>query len=699
MAATTALDLAKVRNIGIMAHIDAGKTTTTERILFYTGINYKIGEVHEGAATMDWMEQEQERGITITSAATTCEWIGHTINIIDTPGHVDFTIEVERSLRVLDGAVAVFDGVAGVEPQSETVWRQADRYNVPRICFVNKMDRVGAEFHRCVEMMVSRLGATPAVIQLPWGVEADFKGVIDLIKMKGLIWSAEAAKGEMYDTVDIPADHAEAAREWRDRLIETVAENDDELMELYLEGTEPTEEQLVAALRRATLSSAINPVLCGTAFKNKGVQPLLDAIVAYLPAPTDLKAFKGHAVGKEDQVIERHADPAEPFSALAFKIASDPHLGKLTYIRIYSGTLDTGSQVVNSVKGKKERIGKIYQMHANKREERPTAIAGQIVAVMGLKDTTTGDTLSDPSNQVVLESMTFPAPVINVAIEPKTKGDQEKLSTAIQRLAEEDPSFQVRRDEETGQTVIWGMGELHLEILVDRMRREFKVEANVGRPQVAYRETIRRTVEKLDYTHKKQTGGSGQFARVIINLEPLGEGNDGYEFENKVTGGRVPREYIPSVDAGAQEAAEFGVLAGYPMVGVKVTLIDGAAHDVDSSEMAFKIAGSMAFKEAARKADAVLLEPMMAVEVTTPEDYMGDVIGDLNGRRGQIQSMDERAGARVVTALVPLSEMFGYVGDLRSKTQGRASYSMQFDSYSEVPPGIAKEIVAKARGE
>ncbi|MEO3874842.1 elongation factor G [Nonomuraea sp. B12E4] len=699
MATTTALDLAKVRNIGIMAHIDAGKTTTTERILFYTGINYKIGEVHEGAATMDWMEQEQERGITITSAATTCEWLGHTINIIDTPGHVDFTIEVERSLRVLDGAVAVFDGVAGVEPQSETVWRQADRYNVPRICFVNKMDRVGAEFHRCVEMMVSRLGATPAVIQLPWGVEADFKGVIDLITMKGLIWSAEAAKGEMYDTVDIPADHADAAREWRDRLIETVAENDDELMELYLEGTEPTEEQLIAAIRRATLSSAINPVLCGTAFKNKGVQPLLDGIVAYLPAPTDIPAFKGHAVGNEEKVIERHADPTEPFSALAFKIASDPHLGKITYIRIYSGTLEAGSQVTNSVKGKKERIGKIYQMHANKREERPTAIAGQIVAVMGLKDTTTGDTLSDTSNQVVLESMTFPAPVINVAIEPKTKGDQEKLSTAIQRLAEEDPSFQVRRDEETGQTVIWGMGELHLEILVDRMRREFKVEANVGRPQVAYRETIRRKVEKIDYTHKKQTGGSGQFARVIINLEPLGEGNDGYEFENKVTGGRVPREYIPSVDAGAQEAAEFGVLAGYPMVGVKVTLTDGAAHDVDSSEMAFKIAGSMAFKEAARKADAVLLEPMMAVEVTTPEDYMGDVIGDLNGRRGQIQAMDERAGARVVQALVPLSEMFGYVGDLRSKTQGRASYSMQFDSYAEVPPGIAKEIVAKARGE
>ncbi|GIH25511.1 elongation factor G 1 [Acrocarpospora phusangensis] len=699
MATQMALDLAKVRNIGIMAHIDAGKTTTTERILFYTGINYKIGEVHEGAATMDWMEQEQERGITITSAATTCEWLGHTINIIDTPGHVDFTIEVERSLRVLDGAVAVFDGVAGVEPQSETVWRQADRYGVPRICFVNKMDRVGAEFHRCVDMMVSRLGATPAVIQLPWGVESDFKGIIDLVKMKGLLWSAEAAKGEMYDVVDIPTDHVEIAREWRDKLVETVAENDDELMELFLEGIEPTEEQLVAAIRRATLSSAINPVLTGTAFKNKGVQPLLDAIVAYLPAPIDLPAFQGHAVGKEDQVVERRSDVTEPFSALAFKIMSDQHLGRLTYIRIYSGTLETGTGVVNSVKGKKERIGKIYQMHANKREERPSAHAGQIVAVMGLKDTTTGDTLCDPNNQVVLESMTFPAPVISVAIEPKTKGDQEKLGTAIQRLAEEDPSFQVRRDEETGQTVIHGMGELHLEILVDRMRREFKVEANVGRPQVAYRETIRRKVEKVDYVHKKQTGGSGQFAKVIIDLEPLGEGNDGYEFENKVSGGRIPREYIPSVDAGAQQAAEFGVLAGYPMVGVKVTLQDGAFHEVDSSEMAFKMAGSMAFKEAARKADPVLLEPMMAVEVTTPEDYMGDVIGDLNGRRGQIQAMDERAGARVVKALVPLSEMFGYVGDLRSKTQGRASYSMQFDSYAEVPPGIAKEIVAKVRGE
>nr|WP_030912936.1 elongation factor G [Streptosporangium amethystogenes] len=699
MATTTALDLAKVRNIGIMAHIDAGKTTTTERILFYTGINYKIGEVHEGAATMDWMEQEQERGITITSAATTCEWLGHTINIIDTPGHVDFTIEVERSLRVLDGAVAVFDGVAGVEPQSETVWRQADRYEVPRICFVNKLDRVGAEFHRCVDMMISRLNATPAVLQLPWGVEADFKGVIDLVRMKGLLWSAEAAKGEMYETVDIPAEHVEAAREWRDKLVETVAENDDELMELFLEGVEPTEEQLVAAIRRATLNSAINPVLTGTAFKNKGIQPLLDAIVAYLPAPTDIPAFKGHAVGKEDEVIERHADVNEPFSALAFKIMSDQHLGRLTYIRIYSGTLETGTAVVNAVKGRKERIGKIYQMHANKREERPSAVAGQIVAVMGLKDTTTGDTLADPAHPVVLESMNFPAPVISVAIEPKTKGDQEKLGTAIQRLAEEDPSFQVRRDEETGQTVIWGMGELHLEILVDRMRREFKVEANIGRPQVAYRETIRRKVEKVDYVHKKQTGGSGQFAKVIIDIEPLGEGNDGYEFANKVSGGRIPREYIPSVDAGAQEAAEFGVLAGYPMVGVKVTLQDGAYHEVDSSEMAFKIAGSMAFKEAARKADAVILEPMMAVEVTTPEDYMGDVIGDLNGRRGQIQAMDERSGARIVKALVPLSEMFGYVGDLRSKTQGRASYSMQFDSYAEVPAHIAKEIVAKVRGE
>ena len=698
MATQTAADLAKVRNIGIMAHIDAGKTTTTERILFYTGINYKIGEVHDGAATMDWMPQEQERGITITSAATTTSWLDHTINIIDTPGHVDFTVEVERSLRVLDGAVAVFDAVAGVEPQSETVWRQADKYDVPRICFVNKMDRVGAEFHRCVEMIFSRLGATPLVVQLPWGVEADFRGVIDLVRMRALLWTTEG-KGDKYDVVDIPADHAEAAREWRDKLLETIAENDDEMMVMYLEGEEPTEEQLVAAIRRATLSSAINPVLCGTAFKNKGVQPMLDAIVDYLPSPLDIPSIKGHAVGNEDQVVERHADPDEPFSALAFKIMADPHLGKLTYIRIYSGTLETGTQVLNSIKDRKERIGKIYQMHANKREERPSAVAGSIVAVMGLKDTTTGDTLCDPSKPVILESMTFPAPVINVAIEPKTKSDQEKLGTAIQRLAEEDPTFQVRTDEETGQTIIAGMGELHLEVLVDRMRREFKVEANIGRPQVAYRETVRKLVEKVEYTHKKQTGGSGQFGRVIINLEPTGGDGGGYEFENKVTGGRIPREYIPSVDAGCQEAAEFGVLAGFPMVDVKVTLTDGAYHEVDSSELAFKIAGSMAFKKAAALANPVLLEPVMSVEVTTPDDYMGEVIGDLNSRRGQMQAMEERTGARVIKALVPLSEMFGYVGDLRSKTQGRANYSMQFDSYAEVPPNIAKEIIAKARGE
>src|SRR5438105_2358958 len=616
------LPIERTRNIGIMAHIDAGKTTTTERILYYTGVTYKIGEVHEGAATMDWMEQEQERGITITSAATTTSWLGHTINIIDTPGHVDFTVEVERSLRVLDGAVAVFDAVAGVEPQSETVWRQADRY-----------------------------------------------------------------------------DQVEAAREWRDRLLETIAENDDEMMELYLEGTEPSEDQLVAAIRRATIAGALTPVLCGTAFKNKGVQPMLDAIVDYLPSPVDIPAVQGHAVRDETTVVERHPNPEEPFSALAFKIMSDQHLGKLTYIRVYSGTVESGSTVLNSIKGRRERIGKIYQMHANKREERPFAVAGQIVAVMGLKDTTTGDTLSAQNAPVILESMTFPAPVINVDIEPRTRSDQEKLGTAIQRLAEEDPTFQVRTDEETGQTIISGMGELHLEVLVDRMRREFKVEANIGRPQVAYRETVRRKVEKVEYTHKKQTGGSGQYGRVLINLEPTGGDGGGYEFENKVTGGRIPREYIPSVDAGCQEAAEFGVLAGYPMVDVKVTLIDGAYHEVDSSELAFKIAGSMAFKKAAAQADPALLEPVMSVEVRTPEEYMGDVIGDLNSRRGHIQAMEERSGARAVKALVPLSEMFGYVGDLRSRTQGRADYSMQFDSYAEVPPSIAKEIIAKARGE
>src|ERR1700678_3609717 len=690
--------IARTRNIGIMAHIDAGKTTTTERILFYTGKNYKIGEVHEGAATMDWMVQEQERGITITSAATTCTWNGNRINIIDTPGHVDFTVEVERSLRVLDGAVAVFDGVAGVEPQSETVWRQADRYGVPRICFVNKMDRVGAEFHRCVEMIVDRLGATPLVIQVPWGVEADFRGIIDLVRMRALLWQTEG-KGDKYDIVAIPDDHAEAAREYRDRLLETIAENDDDMMELYLEGTEPSEEQLVAAIRRATVGGAVTPVLCGTAFKNKGVQPMLDAIVDYLPSPLDIPSVTGHAVGDETIPVERQADPDAPFAALAFKIMSDQHLGKLTYIRVYSGTVESGSNVLNSIKGRRERIGKIYQMHANKREERPFAVAGQIVAVMGLKDTTTGDTLSAMDAPVILESMTFPAPVINVAIEPKTKSDQERLGTAIQRLAEEDPTFQVRTDEETGQTIIAGMGELHLEVLVDRMRREFKVEANTGRPQVAYRETIRKKVEKVEYTHKKQTGGSAQFARVIINLGPTGGDCGGYEIENKVSGGRVPREYIPSVDAGCQEAAEFGVLAGYPMVDVKVTLTDGAYHEVDSSELAFKIAGSMAFKKASGQANPVLLEPVMSVEVTTPDDYMGEVIGDLNSRRGQMQAMEERSGARVIKALVPLSEMFGYVGDLRSRTQGRANYTMQFDSYAEVPPNISKEIIAKARGE
>ncbi|MGW0395279.1 elongation factor G [Streptomyces sp. NPDC003042] len=708
--ATTSLDLAKVRNIGIMAHIDAGKTTTTERILFYTGVSYKIGEVHDGAATMDWMEQEQERGITITSAATTCHWpleeVDHTINIIDTPGHVDFTVEVERSLRVLDGAVTVFDGVAGVEPQSETVWRQADRYGVPRICFVNKLDRTGAEFHRCVDMIEDRLGAVPIVMQLPIGAEMDFQGVVDLVTMKAFVWSAEATKGEMYDIVDIPATHTEAAEEWRAKLIEQVAENDDQIMELFLEGEEPSIEQLHAAVRRIIIGSGkgegatITAVFCGTAFKNKGVQPLLDAVVRYLPSPLDIEAIEGHDVKDAELVVKRKPSDDEPLAALAFKIMSDPHLGKLTFVRVYSGRLEAGTAVLNSVKGKKERIGKIYRMHANKREEIDAVGAGDIVAVMGLKQTTTGETLCDDKAPVILESMDFPAPVIQVAIEPKSKGDQEKLGVAIQRLAEEDPSFHVHSDEETGQTILGGMGELHLEVLVDRMKREFKVEANVGKPQVAYRETIRKSVERHDYTHKKQTGGTGQFAKVQIAIEPITE-TDGpaYEFVNKVTGGRIPREYIPSVDAGAQEAMQFGILAGYEMTGVRVILLDGGYHEVDSSELAFKIAGSQAFKEAARKASPVLLEPMMAVEVTTPEDYMGDVIGDINSRRGQIQAMEERHGARVVKGLVPLSEMFGYVGDLRSKTSGRASYSMQFDSYAEVPRNVAEEIIAKAKGE
>ncbi|UYM03742.1 elongation factor G [Solicola gregarius] len=702
MAIDITTDLTQVRNLGIMAHIDAGKTTTTERILFYTGITYKIGEVHDGAATMDWMEQEQERGITITSAATTAWWNKTQINLIDTPGHVDFTVEVERNLRVLDGAVAVFDGVAGVEPQSQTVWRQANKYGVPRMCFINKMDRTGADFYFCVDTIVERLNSTPLVMQLPIGAEADFIGVIDLVQMRALTWRGETGKGEEYEVEEIPADLAEKAAEYREKFIETLADADDEIMEMYLEGEEPTVEQLKVAVRRATIADKLNPILCGTAFKNKGVQPLLDAIVDYLPSPIDVGAIHGHDVKDEEVVVDREPKESEPFSALAFKIASDQHLGKLTYIRVYSGRLDTGTQVYNPTKGKKERIGKIYQMHSNKREEIASVGAGQIVAVMGLKDTTTGETLCDQANPVVLESMTFPAPVIQVAIEPKSKADQQKLGTAIQRLHEEDPTFTVHTDDETGQTIIAGMGELHLDVFVDRMRREFKVEANVGKPQVAYRETLKRKVEKVGYTHKKQTGGSGQFAKVLINVEPTGAvvgGEGGYEFANEITGGRIPKEYIPSVDEGAQEAMEFGVLAGYPMVDVKVTLTDGQYHDVDSSELAFKIAGSMAFKEAARKADPVILEPMFAVEVTTPETYLGDVIGDINSRRGQVHQMSERHGDRVVEALVPLSEMFGYVGDLRSKTSGQASYSMEFDSYAEVPRNVAEEIIKKARGE
>ena len=700
MTVATAIDLAKVRNIGIMAHIDAGKTTTTERILFYTGINYKIGEVHEGAATMDWMEQEQERGITITSAATTCHWKDHMINIIDTPGHVDFTVEVERSLRVLDGAVAVFDGVAGVEPQSETVWRQADRYNVPRICFVNKLDRTGASFDRCVDMIKSRLNATPLVLQIPIGAEGDFSGVVDLVAMKALVWPGETKKGEDYLIEEIPANLAEKAKQARHELLETLADCDDVVMEKYLEGAELTEEEIIAGIRRATLADKATPVLTGSAFKNKGVQPMLDAVNRYLPSPLDIKAIVGHKQGDASVSIERQPNNDEPFSALAFKIMRDPHLGKLTFVRIYSGSLTAGTAVLNSTKDRKERIGKIYQMHANKREEMESAGAGMIIAVMGLKDTTTGETLCDVDKPVILESMDFPAPVISVAIEPKTKADQEKLGIAIQSLAEEDPTFHVKSDEETGQTIISGMGELHLEILVDRMKREFKVEANVGKPQVAYRETLRKTVARYDYTHKKQSGGSGQFAKIQIAVEPLPAGSEqSYEFVNKITGGRIPKEYIPSVDDGCQEALASGPLAGYPLVDVKVTLLDGAYHDVDSSELAFKIAGIAAFKEAARLAGPVLLEPVMSVEVITPEDFMGDVIGDINSRRGQILAMDERSGARIVKATVPLSEMFGYVGDLRSRTQGRASYSMQFDSYAEVPQAVSKEIIAKVRGE
>ncbi|CAM3516539.1 elongation factor G [Nocardioides dubius] len=704
MAVDITTDLSVVRNIGIMAHIDAGKTTTTERILFYTGINYKIGDTHEGSATMDWMEQEQERGITITSAATTCWWKKHQINIIDTPGHVDFTVEVERSLRVLDGAVAVFDGVAGVEPQSMTVWRQANKYQVPRMCFVNKLDRTGADFYRVVETIVSKLNATPLILQLPIGAEGDFEGVVDLVEMNAKVWRGETKTGEDYVVEEIPADLADKAAEYREKLVETLAEADDATMEVYLEDGDTFDvPTLKAAIRRATLAGELNPILCGTAFKNKGVQPLLDAVVDYLPSPMDIEAIVGHKPNDEEVEIKRKPSDDEPLSALAFKIATDPHLGKLIYVRVYSGKLEAGGTVLNASNGRKERIGKVYQMHANKREEIASVGAGQIVAVMGLKDTKTGHTLSDQQNPVVLESMTFPAPVIEVAIEPKTKSDQEKLGVAIQRLSEEDPTFVVKTDEETGQTIIAGMGELHLEILVDRMKREFRVEATVGKPQVAYRETIRQKVANHSYTHKKQTGGSGQFAKVVVSLEPnidpetgLGAG---YEFVSNVTGGRVPREYIPSVDQGGQSALEFGVLAGYPMVDVKFSLEDGAYHDVDSSELAFKIAGQQAFKEAARQAKPVLLEPMFAVEVTTPEDYLGTVIGDINSRRGQIRAQEERHGDLIVSALVPLSEMFGYVGDLRSKTSGQASYSMEFDSYAEVPTNVADEIIKKARGE
>ncbi len=699
MAQDVLTDLTMVRNIGIMAHIDAGKTTTTERILYYTGINYKIGEVHDGAATMDWMEEEQKRGITITSAATTCFWKDHQINIIDTPGHVDFTVEVERNLRVLDGAVAVFDGKEGVEPQSEQVWRQATKYDVPRICFVNKMDKLGADFYFTVRTIAERLGATPLPLQLPIGAENDFMGVIDLVQMRALTWRGEVAIGEDYAIEEIPGDLADKAAEYREKLLEAVAETDDGLMERYLGGEDISVEEIKTGIRKIVNDRIAYPVLCGSAFKNKGVQPMLDAVIDYLPSPMDLPPVEGLMPDGETPAF-RKPTREEPFSALAFKIAVHPFFGKLTYIRVYSGRVPAGAQLINSTKERKERIGKIFQMHANKENPVDEALVGHIYAVIGLKETTTGDTLCDPQNPIVLESMTFPEPVISVAIEPKTKADQEKLSTAIQKLAEEDPTFRVNQDDETGQTIIQGMGELHLEVLVNRMKSDFKVEANIGKPQVAYRETITKVVEKYTYIHKKQTGGSGQFAKVIITLGPLDTGDGAmYEFESKVTGGRVPREYIPSVDAGAQDAMQYGVLAGYPLVGLKLTLLDGAYHEVDSSEMAFKIAGSIALKEAARKAGPVLLEPMMAVEVTTPEFYMGDVIGDLNSRRGQIQAMEERAGGRVVKALVPLSEMFGYVGDLRSRTQGRANYSMVFDSYAEVPTNVAKEIIAKATGE
>ena len=688
--------LDRTRNVGIMAHIDAGKTTTTERILYYTGKTYKIGEVHEGAAVMDHMVQEQERGITITSAATTCVWNGHRINILDTPGHVDFTIEVERSLRVLDGAIAVFDSVAGVEPQTETVWRQANRYEVPRICFVNKMDRIGADFFRTVDMIENRLESVPAVIQLPIGAEASFQGIIDLITMKALVWDETSEKGERYDVVDIPAGYEAQAEEWRAKLLDIVASEDEILMEKYLGDEELTEDDIKLGLRKGTLAFSFVPVLCGSAFKNKGVQPMLDAVVDFLPSPIDIPPTQGLDM-KGEHTLERDADDKAPFAALAFKIVADP-FGKLTYFRVYSGMVNKGDEVYNSTKDRKERIGRILLMHANQREDLDVAMAGDIVAGLGFKQTTTGDTLCERANPVVLERMEFPEPVIHVAIEPKTKADQDKLGKALYSLSEEDPTFRVRTDEETGQTVISGMGELHLEVLVDRMLREFSVDATVGKPQVAYRETITNPVHTVEYRHIKQTGGTGQFAVVKIDLEPTGPGG-GYEFVDKITGGRVPREYIPAVDQGIQSALASGVLAGYPTVDIRVTLVDGQYHDVDSSELAFKTAGSMAFKKAAEIARPVLLEPIMSVECVTPEDYLGDVVGDLSSRRGRIEGMEARGNTQVVRAQVPLSEMFGYSTDLRSRTQGRATYTMQFHSYQQVPEGIASEIIKRVRGE
>lgn len=698
-------DLNKVRNIGIMAHIDAGKTTTTERILFYTGLNRKVGETHDGGATTDWMEQEKERGITITSAAVTCFWNNNQINIIDTPGHVDFTVEVERSLRVLDGAVAVFDGKEGVEPQSEQVWRQAAKYDVPRICFVNKMDKLGADFYYTVGTIVDRLGAKPLVMQLPIGAEDNFDGVVDLIDMKALMWPGKVETGTPPQIEEIPEDLKEKAEEYREKLLEAVAESDEELMEKYFGGEELTKEEIQAAIRKMTIASEIYPVFCGTAYRNKGIEPILDAVVAYLPSPLDIGEVHGTSVNGEED-LTRKPSVEEPFSALAFKIAVHPFFGKLTYVRVYSGQAIPGEQMLNSTKSKKERVGKLFQMHANKENPVEHADAGNIYAFIGLKETTTGDTLCNPDHPIILESMDFPDPVIQVAIEPKTKADQEKLGTAIQKLAEEDPTFTVQLDEETGQTVIGGMGELHLDVLVDRMKREFKVEANIGSPQVAYRETIRKKVESLDYTHKKQTGGSGQFAKVIVTVEPyspdpeeLEEGEStSYKFENAVTGGRVPKEYIPSVDAGIQDAMQYGFLAGYPLVNIKATLEDGAYHDVDSSEMAFKLAGSQVLKEAVAKAKPVLLEPVMAVEVVTPEEYMGTVNGDISSRRGQVFAMEDRSGAKVVKAKVPLSEMFGYIGDLRSSTAGRANFTMVFDSYAEVPQSVAQEIIDERNG-